>query len=117
MSPVALQLKLGAPIFLPNVQLGTFGAITQLRSMARNRTDLLDVSAAGPLAGALVSAVLFGAGLVYSAGGSTVSFDSQFSDPNAHNTCPGDDALRRSKRCNFSRAFTLIRCVCLLWEL
>ena len=61
-----MQLKLGAPVLLPNAQIGCFGAITQLKSMARSRADLFDVAAAGPAAGAIASAVLFTAGLIFS---------------------------------------------------
>lgn len=64
------KIKLGAPILLPNAQVGCFGAITQLKSLVRNRTDLFDVAAAGPAAGAAVSAALFVAGLALSQGNS-----------------------------------------------
>lgn len=57
------QLRLAAPVLLPNFNVGCFGAITQLKSLARNRTDLFDVSAAGPAAGGAISTALFIAGL------------------------------------------------------
>ena len=72
-TPGPVQLKLGAPVLLPNAQIGCFGAITQLKSMARSRADLFDVAAAGPAAGAAVSAVLFTAGLIFSKSSPAVS--------------------------------------------
>ena len=71
LSPIWLhcaQIKLGPPLFIPNGQLGSFGAITQLKSLVRNRRDLFDVSAAGPAAAALASLALFTAGLVFTSG-------------------------------------------------
>jgi hypothetical protein len=59
-----------APSFLiPNSQLATFGSITQLKSLARNRADLFDFAAAGLLAGGAASLALFLAGAAASAGG------------------------------------------------
>ena len=65
----ASQIKLGPPLFVPNSQVGTFGAVSQIRSLIRSRADLFDVSFAGPAAAAAVSAALFVAGLVLSSGG------------------------------------------------
>jgi hypothetical protein len=62
-------LKAGLPLLVPNGQLGTFGAITQLRSLAPDRAALLDFALAGPAAGAAVAAALFLYGLARSAGG------------------------------------------------
>lgn len=66
------KVKLGAPVFLPNPQLGVFGAITQLKSMVRSRTDLFDIAAAGPTVGAFVSTSLFVVGLYLSTHSSAV---------------------------------------------
>ena len=63
-----MQVKLGPPILLPNAQLGCFGAITQLKSLVRSRSDLFDIAAAGPLAAGILSLGLFGTGLAFSAG-------------------------------------------------
>lgn len=64
-----LQIKLGPSLFIPNSQIGTFGAVTQFKSLVKNNTDMFDVSFSGPAA-ALVTAVgLFVAGLVLSSGG------------------------------------------------
>ena len=68
------KVKLGAPVFLPNPQLGIFGAITQLKSMVRSRTDLFDIAFAGPAAGAFVSTSLFIVGLYLTTHSSAVSF-------------------------------------------
>jgi len=62
-------LKTGPSFLIPNGQLGTFGSITQLKSLAKNRTDLFDFAAAGLVAGGSVSLVMFVAGLVASLGG------------------------------------------------
>lgn len=63
------QIKLGPPLFVPNSNIGTFGAISQIRSLIRSRADLFDVAFAGPAAAAAASATLFVAGLVLSSGG------------------------------------------------
>ena len=65
---VLMQIKLGASLFIPNSQIGTFGAVTQFKSLVRNNTDVFDVSFAGPLAAASTSLLLFVLGLVWSSG-------------------------------------------------
>lgn len=62
-------LKTGTSFLIPNGQLGTFGSITQLKSLAKNRSDLFDFAAAGLLSGGAVSLGLFIAGLVASHAG------------------------------------------------
>ncbi|DBA95954.1 TPA: hypothetical protein ACH3X1_001475 [Trebouxia sp. C0004] len=64
-----MQIKLGPSLFIPNSQIGTFGAVTQFKSLVRNNTDMFDVSFAGPAAAAATSLVLFVVGLAWSAGG------------------------------------------------
>lgn len=66
---VAMQIKLGPPLFVPNGQIGSFGALSQFKSLVRNRTDLFDLAFSGPAAGCAVSAVLFIVGLVLSGSG------------------------------------------------
>ncbi|XP_039809784.1 probable zinc metalloprotease EGY2, chloroplastic isoform X3 [Panicum virgatum] len=44
-------IKLGVPYFVPSWQIGSFGAITRIVNIVRNREDLLKLAAAGPLAG------------------------------------------------------------------
>ncbi|CAL8466800.1 g6336 [Coccomyxa elongata] len=63
------QIKLGPPLFVPNGQLGSFGALSQLKSLVRNRTDLFDLAFSGPAASGIVSAIVFIGGLVLSASG------------------------------------------------
>lgn len=63
-----LQIKLGASLFIPNSQIGTFGAVTQFKSLVKNNTDMFDVSFAGPLAAATTSLLLFAVGLAWSSG-------------------------------------------------
>ncbi|XWS07656.1 hypothetical protein CRYUN_Cryun41cG0008200 [Craigia yunnanensis] len=52
-------VKLGVPFFVPSWQIGSFGAITRIKSIVPNREDLLKVAAAGPLAGFSLGFVLF----------------------------------------------------------
>ncbi|KAK9809927.1 hypothetical protein WJX72_001870 [[Myrmecia] bisecta] len=63
------KIKLGPSLFIPNGQIGSFGAITPFKSLVRSRRDLFDVSFSGPAAAALASLALFGYGLLLSAGG------------------------------------------------
>ena len=66
-----MQVKLGTPIFIPNGQIGLFGAVTQIKSLVRNRRDLFDIAAAGPLAGGIASLALFLTGLALSGSGAS----------------------------------------------
>ena len=66
----ARGVKLSIPYLIPNGQLGTFGSVTQIKSLVKTRSDMFDVAVAGPLAGSLVAGSLFVYGLVLSAGGS-----------------------------------------------
>ncbi len=55
---------LSLPYFLPfPAAFGTFGAIIRLRSLPSNRTALLEMGAAGPLAGFLVAVIAIAVGL------------------------------------------------------
>ena len=60
----ARGVKIGPSFLLPNGQIGTFGAITPLRSLVPTLDDLWDVAAAGPAAGGLAAVVLVLYGLV-----------------------------------------------------
>ncbi|XP_006826333.2 probable zinc metalloprotease EGY1, chloroplastic [Amborella trichopoda] len=60
------KVKLSIPYFIPNITLGSFGAITQFKSILPDRMTKVDVSMAGPLAGAALSFAMFGAGLFLS---------------------------------------------------
>eukprot|EP00775_Hariotina_reticulata_P007491 gene7491-7700_t len=57
------KVKLGPTYFVPNLQIGSFGGITPLQSLVKNRSDLWDVAAAGPVAGVAASAALLFIGL------------------------------------------------------
>eukprot|EP00798_Chlamydomonas_sp_ICE-L_P025266 gene25266-10917_t len=53
-------VKLGPTFFIPNLQIGSYGAITQFKSLLKDRATMWDVAAAGPLAGMAISlAILF----------------------------------------------------------
>ena len=57
---------LSLPYFIPfPVGFGTLGAVIRLRSLPRSRTALLEMGAAGPIAGAIVAFVLLAIGLVW----------------------------------------------------
>ncbi|KAI3924414.1 hypothetical protein MKW98_032615 [Papaver atlanticum] len=60
------KVKLGIPFFVPNITLGSFGAITQFKSILPDRATKVDVSVAGPFAGAALSTSLFCLGLLLS---------------------------------------------------
>jgi hypothetical protein len=68
----ARGIKTSLPLLVPNGQLGTFGGITQIRSLLPDRAALFDFAAAGPFAGGALSAVLFIVGLALSGGGGPV---------------------------------------------
>lgn len=63
------KIKIGVPFLIPNSQLGTFGTLTQIKSTPETRSDLFDVSAAGPVAGCMVALNLFVYGLSLSVSG------------------------------------------------
>eukprot|EP00557_Chaetoceros_sp_GSL56_P014868 CAMPEP_0176485734 /NCGR_PEP_ID=MMETSP0200_2-20121128/5194_1 /TAXON_ID=947934 /ORGANISM="Chaetoceros sp., Strain GSL56" /LENGTH=791 /DNA_ID=CAMNT_0017882391 /DNA_START=469 /DNA_END=2844 /DNA_ORIENTATION=- len=52
------NMKLGLPVPLPSLQIGTFGSITPLRSFPKSRSDLFDVAMSGPLTSAILSIAL-----------------------------------------------------------
>jgi membrane-associated protease RseP (regulator of RpoE activity) len=62
----AKKVRLGPTYFIPNLQIGSFGAITPIASLLESRRELWDVAAAGPIAGGLASAGLLIAGLAQS---------------------------------------------------
>lgn len=57
-------IKLGVPYFVPSWQIGSFGAITRIANIVRNREDLLKLAAAGPLAGFSLGFVLLLLGFI-----------------------------------------------------
>ena len=60
-------IKVSLPYFIPGPTLfGTFGAVIRSKSPFRTRRDLLDVGAAGPIAGFVVSVLVIGIGLSHS---------------------------------------------------
>ena len=67
-----VQVKLGVPLFVPNGQIGLYGAVTQFKSLVATRAAMLDIAIAGPVAGGALSAALFLIGLSMS-GGAKVS--------------------------------------------
>nr|XP_024402167.1 probable zinc metalloprotease EGY1, chloroplastic [Physcomitrium patens]PNR35432.1 hypothetical protein PHYPA_023332 [Physcomitrium patens] len=62
------RVKLSIPYFVPNITLGSFGAITQFKSILPDRMAKFDISLAGPLAGGLLSLSMLSVGLWLSVG-------------------------------------------------
>ncbi|XP_050203735.1 probable zinc metalloprotease EGY1, chloroplastic [Mercurialis annua] len=60
------KVKLSIPFFIPNITLGSFGAITQFKSIIPDRSTKVDISLAGPFAGAALSFSMFAVGLLLS---------------------------------------------------
>ncbi|XVF42608.1 hypothetical protein PTKIN_Ptkin01aG0377600 [Pterospermum kingtungense] len=60
------KVKLSIPFFIPNITLGSFGAITQFKSILPDRSTKVDISLAGPFAGAALSFAMFAVGLLLS---------------------------------------------------
>ena len=60
------DLKVGVPVPLPSLQLGLFGCITRLCRFAPNRQALFDFAFAGPVAGGLLSFLVYCVGIVLS---------------------------------------------------
>ncbi|XP_047337460.1 probable zinc metalloprotease EGY1, chloroplastic isoform X2 [Impatiens glandulifera] len=60
------KVKLSIPYFIPNITLGSFGAITQFKSILPDRKTQVDISLAGPFAGAVLSFTMFAVGLLLS---------------------------------------------------
>ncbi|XP_058737772.1 probable zinc metalloprotease EGY1, chloroplastic [Vicia villosa] len=60
------QVKLSIPFFIPHITLGSFGAITQFKSILPDRSTQVDISLAGPFAGTVLSFSMFAVGLLLS---------------------------------------------------
>jgi len=67
-------VKIGLPVLLPSLQLGTFGCITPLRNFPDSRKSLFDFAATGPLSAIAVSIifVIYGLLLTIQASASSV---------------------------------------------
>lgn len=52
------DIKIGLPLLIPSMTLGTYGCITPLRSFPPNRAALLDFSLSGPLVASIFSLLL-----------------------------------------------------------
>lgn len=64
-----MQIRLGPALFVPNGQIGSFGSVSQLKTLVSSRTDLFDLAFSGPAAGGLLSALVFAVGLGLSTSG------------------------------------------------
>ncbi|MCH9032450.1 MAG: site-2 protease family protein [candidate division Zixibacteria bacterium] len=62
---VRRKIKVTLPFFIPApTQLGTFGAVIRFKSPIENRRDLIEVGAAGPIAGFIVAVIAVWIGLL-----------------------------------------------------
>ena len=57
---------MGIPFLIPNITVGSFGAITQFKSVCPDRNAKFDISVSGPVFGAVLSALMLAAGLALS---------------------------------------------------
>lgn len=67
---------LGPPIFVPSLQIGTFGAITPFRTYPKNRKQVFDISSAGPALSGLASIAVLVVGLMMTGGAATEALSS-----------------------------------------
>ena len=72
------DVKVSLPFLLPNIQIGTFGAITRFESLIPNRTVLFDVAFAGPALGGTLSLVMIFFGLIMSGANNTLEIPTLF---------------------------------------
>ncbi|MEL6930543.1 MAG: site-2 protease family protein, partial [Cyanobacteria bacterium J06600_6] len=72
------NIRLSLPFFLPNWQIGSFGAITRFESLLPNRNALFDIAIAGPATGGILSLILLVFGLVLSHPGSAFQLPTEF---------------------------------------
>lgn len=72
------NVKISLPFFLPNIEIGVFGAITRFESLIPNRSVLFDISFAGPAASGLLSLLFLLLGLSLSNSGNSFEIPTQF---------------------------------------
>eukprot|EP00897_Mesotaenium_endlicherianum_P001718 jgi/Mesen1/1574/ME000134S00689 len=61
------KVRMSIPFLVPNITIGSFGAVTQFKSTCPDRSAKFDISVAGPLAGGALSLAMFTVGLALSA--------------------------------------------------
>lgn len=72
------DVRLSWPFFIPNWQIGAFGAITRFQSVVPNRMALFDIALAGPAAGGILSLLMLILGLTLSHEGSLFQLPTGF---------------------------------------
>jgi hypothetical protein len=56
------NVKLSVPVFVPSLITGVTSTVTTFKTLPKNKNDMFDISAAGPLAGIIVSSVALALG-------------------------------------------------------
>lgn len=74
-------IKLGVPIYIPSLQIGTFGSVLRFVSFPKSRKDMFDVATAGPLVGFALSFAAFAIGKLVFPFLSMYTFPSFFVSP------------------------------------
>ncbi len=67
----AKDIKLGMPVYIPSLQVGTFGSVLRFASFPKSRKDMFDVAMAGPLTGIALSFAAFALGMAMTQGAAT----------------------------------------------
>jgi len=59
---IAKGVKLSVPVFVPSLITGITSTVTTFKTLPKNKNDMFDISAAGPLAGIVVSSIALAIG-------------------------------------------------------
>ena len=59
---MAKGVKLSVPVFVPSLITGITTSVTTFKTLPKNKNDMFDISASGPLAGMVVSSFLLALG-------------------------------------------------------
>lgn len=92
-------------LLLMLVQIGSFGGITPFESLLKNRGDLWDVAAAGPIAGIAASTALLAIGLSQSHEGGLPPVSAAVADTQTLTVCA-------RVACGLSCSRLVPRCTC-----
>ena len=62
LTAMSKDVKLSVPVFVPSLITGITSAVTTFKTLPKNKNDMFDISASGPLAGVVVSSVALALG-------------------------------------------------------